>query len=79
MDQLSWNTDNRDIRNAEYTQSTAALDVAEEQEAVLASEAAEVAEITKEGADEPITEVILLTVSMLQIRIAISQRKSGKP
>jgi hypothetical protein len=79
MDQLSWNTDNRDIRNAEYTQSTAALDVAEDREAVLASEAAEVAEITKEGVDEPIPEVILLTVSMLQIRIAISQRKSGKP
>jgi hypothetical protein len=60
-------------------QSTAALDVAEEQEAVLASKAAEVAEITKEGADEPITEVILLMVLMLQIRIAISQRKNGKP
>ena len=79
MDELSWNTNNRDTRSVEYMQSTAALDVAEEREAVLANEAAEVAETIKEGAEEPITEDILLTVSMLQIRIAISRRKSGRP
>ena len=62
-----------------YMQSTAMLDVAEEQEAILVSEAAEVAEITREEADEPITEVILLMVLMFQIRIAVSQRKSGRP
>jgi hypothetical protein len=59
-------------------QLTAALDMAEEHEAVLAREAAEVAEITREGAAEPITEVILLTVLNLQIRIAISQHRSGR-
>ena len=79
MDQLSWSIISHEIRNAEYTQSTAALDVAEEQEAVLASEAAEVAEITREGADEPIPGVILLMVSMLQTRTEISQRKNGRP
>jgi hypothetical protein len=60
-------------------QVTAALDVAEEHEAVLASKAAEVTEITREGTEEPITEDILSTVSMLQTRIAILQRNSGKP
>jgi predicted nucleic acid-binding Zn-ribbon protein len=79
MDQLSWNTNNRDTRNVEYTQLTAALDVAEEREAVLASEAAEVAETIREGAEEPITEDILLTASMLQTRIAVLLRKSGRP
>ena len=79
MDQLSWNTNNRDTRNVEYMQLTAALDVAEEREAVLASEAAEVAKIIREGAEEPITGVILLMVLMLQTRIAISRRKSGRP
>jgi hypothetical protein len=43
---------------------TAALDMAEGLAANLVSEAVEVAEITKEGADEPITEDTLLTVSM---------------
>jgi predicted nucleic acid-binding Zn-ribbon protein len=79
MDQLSWNTSNRDTRSVEYTQLTAALDVAEEQEAVLASEVAGVAETIKEGAEEPITEDILLTASMLQTRIAVLLRKSGRP
>jgi hypothetical protein len=79
MDQLSWNTNNRDTRNVEYMQLTAALDVAEERGAVSASEAAEVADIIREGAEEPITEDILLTASMLQIRIAILRRKSGRP
>ena len=59
MDQLSWNTNNRDTRSVEYMQLTAALDVAEEREAVLASEAAGVAETIREGAEEPITEDIL--------------------
>jgi hypothetical protein len=79
MDQLNWNTNNRDTRNVEYTQLTAALDVAEEREAVLASEAAEVAGIIRDGAEEPITEDILLTASMLQTRIAVLLRKSGRP
>ena len=79
MDQLSWTTNNRDTRNVEYTQLTAALDVAEEREAVLASEAAEVAETIREGAEEPITEDILLMVSMLQTQIAVLLRKSGRP
>jgi hypothetical protein len=62
-----------------YMQSTAVLDVAEEQEAVLASEVAEVAEITKEGADELIPpEVILLMVSTLLTRTEILQRKNGR-
>ena len=78
MDQLSWNTNNQDTRNVEYTQSTAALDVAEEHEAVLASEAAEVAEITKEGADELIPPGILLMVSMLRTRTKTLQRKNGR-
>jgi predicted nucleic acid-binding Zn-ribbon protein len=63
----------------EYTQLTAALDVAEEREAVLASEVAGVAETIKEGAEEPITEDLLLTASMLQTRIAVLLRKSGRP
>jgi predicted nucleic acid-binding Zn-ribbon protein len=79
MDQLSWSTSNRDTRSVEYTQLTAALDVAEEREAVLASEVAGVAETIKEGAEEPITEDILLTASMLQTRIAVLLRKSGRP
>ena len=79
MDQLSWNIISQEIRNMEYTQSTAALDVAEEHEAVLASEVAEVAEITKEGVDELIPPGILLTVSMLRTRTEILQRKNGRP
>ena len=79
MDQLSWSTSNRDTRSVEYTQLTAALDVAEEREAVLAREAAEVAETIRDGAEEPITEDILLTASMLQTRIAVLLRKSGRP
>jgi hypothetical protein len=67
MDQLSWNTNNRETRNVGYMQSTATLDVAEEREAVLASEVAEVAGTIREGAEEPITEDTLLTVLMLQI------------
>ena len=44
--------------------STAVLDVVEGLEADLVSEAAEVAAVTKDGADEPIIEDTPLTVSM---------------
>ena len=59
-DQLSWSISSQDIRSVEYTQLTAALDVADELEADLVSEAVVVAAITMDGADEPITEVTLL-------------------
>ena len=64
MDQPSWNISSQGIKSVEYTLSTAALDVAEGLEVDLVSETAEVAAVTKDGADEPITEVILLMVSM---------------
>jgi hypothetical protein len=53
-------------------QLTLVLDVVQEREAVLAKEAVEVTVVTKEGADVPIVEVILLIVSMLQIQTAVT-------
>ena len=62
--QLSRSISSQDIRSVEYTQLTAALDVADELEADLVSEAVVVAAITMDRVDEPITEVTLSTVLM---------------
>jgi hypothetical protein len=64
MGQPSWNISSQGIKSMEYTLLTAVLDVAEGLEADLVSEAAEVAAVTKNGADKPITEDTLLMVLM---------------
>ena len=61
MGQPSWNIGSQGTKSVAYTLSTAALDVAEGLEADLVSKVAEVAAVTKDGADEPITEDTLLT------------------